>query len=375
MTRLNRNQLEQMTWPIAKIYTEIQTEILEGIATALAEDQGALEDDANAWHAMKLEQIGPLRKQAIKIIARKSGLKTSKVTEILLNVGLAAIDSNESLLKRALKAGAPLIEAPKPRDDPAIWRVLESFERQSSSIFNMINSSMLNNSEQVYRDILTKATADVITGMKTPQEALRRTMGSWAERGIPTLIKRNGDRMYAEEYASQVMRTMGNRVANDMQDSRFDSWGVDLVEISSHEGARPNCAPYQGQIYSRSGNDPNYPALSDTSIGEPDGLFGINCGHFQYPYIPGVSTQRYHPVDEEKNEEVYEDSQKQRQFERFIRKGKRELAVFEKLNDEVGIKRAQTKISRRQAQLREFIDETGRTRRRDREQIYFKGVS
>ncbi|PCK17729.1 minor capsid protein [Bacillus pumilus] len=370
MARLSRNKLEQMTWPIAKIYTEIQTEILESIAEALANDQNALEDDVNAWYTMKLEQIGPIRQQGIKIIAKKSGLKTSKVSEILLNVGLAAIDSNESLLKRAMKAGAPLTEAPQPRDDPAIWRVLEAFERQSSSIFNMINTSMLNNCEQVYRDILTKATADVITGMKTPQQALRSTLGGWAERGIPTLTKSNGARMYAEEYATQVIRTMGNRVANDMQDARFDSWGVDLVEISSHEGARPNCAPYQGQIYSRSGNDPKYPALSDTSMGEPDGLFGINCGHFQYPYIPGVSTQRYRPVDEEKNEDAYENSQKQRNLERFIRKGKRELAVFEKLGDEVGMKRAQAKISRRQAQLREFIDETGRTRRRDREQVY-----
>ncbi|MEC2212640.1 minor capsid protein [Bacillus paralicheniformis] len=370
MARLTKDRLEQITWPIAQIYSSIQTEILENTAELLAEDQNALEENANLWYSMKLEQVGGLTRQNVKTIAKKSGLTQKKVQEILSVAGDESIQENEEILKAAFKKGAPIKEAPNPKDDPTIWRILEAFERQSADIFNMINSSILENSAQVYRDILTKTTADVLTGLKTPQQALRATVKKWAEKGIPTLIKSNGNHMYAEGYAAQVIRTMGNRVANEMQDARFDSWGVDLVEVSSHSGARPKCAPYQGRIYSRNGRDTRYPPLSGTSIGDPGGLFGVNCGHFQYPYIPGISTQQFHPMDEERNEKAYENSQKQRYLERAIRDGKRELAVFKKLDDEVGIKRAQKKITRRQAQMRTFIDETGRTRRRNREQIY-----
>ncbi|MED2978203.1 phage minor capsid protein [Bacillus swezeyi] len=370
MARLTKDRLDQITWPIAQIYSSIQTEILENIAELLAKDQDALEEDANAWYALKLQQVGGLTKQNIKTISKKSGLSQKKVREILSEAGHEGIQENETLLQTAFQKGALSKEAPEPKDDPAIWRILEAFEAQSNDIFNQINSTMLENGAQVYRDILTQTTAAVLSGTKTPQQALRSTLTKWANKGIPTLVKSNGDRMYAQEYAQMVIRTMSNNVANEMQDARFDSWGVDLVEISSHSGARPKCAPYQGRIFSRSGKHPKYPALSSTSIGEPDGLFGINCHHLQYPHVPGVSVQRYHPVNAEKNKKAYENSQKQRNLERSIRNGKRELAVFEKLGDEVGIKRARDKIARRQAQLRTFIDETGRTRRRNREQIY-----
>ena len=73
---------------------------------------------------------------------------------------------------------------------------------------------------------------------------------------------------------------------------------------------------YQGRIFSRNGtagtttdlegNRISYISLSQTSYGEPDGLFGINCGHQQYPFIPGVSIKAYYPYPEEQNAERYQ---------------------------------------------------------------------
>ncbi|PJZ00373.1 minor capsid protein [Bacillus vallismortis] len=369
--RVTPERAEQIAWPIIEIYSGIQTEILENIGSVLAQNKDALEDDANKWQVMKLEQIGGLTRENVKVISKKSGLAPTLIRKTLSDIGFEGVQQNEILLQRALKRGAPLLSALPVKEDPAIMKILDAFERQSIDSFNLINVTLLRESENVYRDILTNTAAQVITGMRTPQQALRSAVRQWALRGIPALITANGGRRYAEEYAYTVIRTMGNKVTNEMQEARFDSYGVDLVEISSHEGARPNCAPYQGRIYSRSGNDPKYPSLyGDTSIGEPDGLFGINCGHFQYPYIPEVSEQRYKPMNAERNEIVYENSQKQRELERSIRNNKRELAALEKMNDEEGAKMAKRKVLDSQARLRTFIGKTGRTRRREREQLY-----
>lgn len=370
MARVTPEKAEQMSWPIVQLYSSIQTEILENIGALLAEDQEALEDDANAWYLQKLEQIGGLTRANIKIIAKKSKLSGALINEILKGLGFEGIETNEILMKEAIKKGAPLIEAVPAAQDPAVWRILDAFEKQAKDTFNLINSTMLRESQEVYRDILARTTADALAGIKTPQQALRSTVRQWAQKGIPVLKTANGGRRYAEGYAYTVIRTIGSNVTNEMQEARFDSYGLDLVEISSHSGARPKCAPYQGKIFSRSGNDPKYPALSSTSMGEPDGLFGINCGHVQYPYIPGVSTKRYYPINAKRNEKVYEESQKQRALERSIRDNKRELATLEKMNDEIGIKQARRKVLDSQARLRVFLEETGRTRRREREQIY-----
>ncbi|WP_366593748.1 phage minor capsid protein (plasmid) [Bacillus velezensis] len=370
MARITPERAEQLSWPIVQLYSAIQTEILENIAELLADDPEALEDDANAWYLDKLEQIGGLTRENVKVISRKSRFSAKVIREILTGVGFEGIEPNEIILKRALDQGKAFYQARPVEQDPAIWKILDAFEKQAHDTFNMINSTMLKESEQIYRDIITRTTAEVLAGTKTSQQALRDTMKQWATKGIPVLKTANGGRRYAEGYAYTVIRTIGNNVTNEMQEARFTSYGVDLVEISSHSGARPKCAPFQGKIFSRSGNDPQYPALSSTSMGEPDGLFGINCGHVKYPYIPGVSQQRYHPVNAERNEKAYKDSQKQRALERNIRDNKRELAAFEKMHDEIGAKRARRKVLDGQARLRAFLEETGRTRRREREQIY-----
>src|SRR5690606_14422276 len=136
-----------------------------------------------------------------------------------------------------------------------------------------------------------------------------------AEEGIPALYDRAGRRRTVEGYTGTVMRSTVNNVVNDMQDRRMEEWGIDLVEVSSHDGARPKCAPYQGLIYSLNPNHPKYPYIGDTSMGEPDGLFGINCGHTKYPYVEGISLKRFEPYPKEQNDRVYEESQEQRALE------------------------------------------------------------
>ena len=83
-----------------------------------------------------------------------------------------------------------------------------------------------------------------------------------------------------------------------------------------------------------------------------------------YPYVPGTE-KTYHPYQEKLNDKVYEASQKQRQLERNIRSAKRGIELASKARREA----AKKKVLTRQEQMRTFIDESGRTRRYDREQI------
>jgi hypothetical protein len=171
-----------------------------------------------------------------------------------------------------------------------------------------------------------------------------------------------------------VIRTNTTRVASEVQFKRAEEYGADLIEVSAHAGARPLCAPYQGKIFSISGKSEKYPPLSSTSYGEPAGLFGINCGHMSYNFFPGISRQTYAPDEteeqKEENARVYQESQKQRAIERSIRAAKREAQTLEALGDTKGVAEAKSKIRERQAVMREFIAETGRTRQRAREAIY-----
>ncbi|MFZ4452079.1 phage minor capsid protein [Salibacterium aidingense] len=366
---LNRERMDELSQPVIEIYNQMQSEMLVRISRRLAGEIGDSEEISD-WEARKMEQLNLLTEDNIEVIAEHSGQIREVIRKALEDIGFEGVQQNEELFQQAKKQGADLADPPPPEQSNALLNILLAYERQAVERLNLTNSTMLDQSEQVYRDIINKTAADVTAGTKTSQQALRDTVRHWAHRGIPALIDSSGREWGAEGYVRTVIRSTSNNVTNEMQEQRFDEWGQDLVEVSSHMGARPKCAPHQGRIYSRSGESRRFPAMSSTSRGEPDGLFGINCGHVQYPYFPGLSTKRYHPPSKTKNDKAYKNMQRQRKIERDIRNAKTEKRMMEALKDKEGINAANQRIYNNQAKMRMFVDDTGRTRRRGREQIY-----
>jgi hypothetical protein len=317
------------------------------------------------WQARKLQQLGLLRDLNISSIRRSR--------DALLFAAKAEI--RREALKRAnmvddLTAGAgkTLAEVLPPNVDPDILRVIETWESAAAKKFDLAFAPMLSRADTIYTDTIYKAVAKQQLGI-SPRQAIAEACTEWAEQGLNAFTDSAGRNWTPEAYAQTVIRSNMVQAATETQFTRMEELGEDLVEISSHIGARPKCAPYQGRIFSLSGESKNYPPLSSTSYGEPDGLFGINCRHIMYPYFPGT-TKTYKPQNEERNAEAYKNSQKQRYLERSIREGKRNLEVMKKTGSEEYIAEAKRKVSARQAAMREFIETTGRTRRNDREQIY-----
>jgi hypothetical protein len=374
MPRFKPADFEQLSLPVVEIYNEIERELLLNMARMLKEDKELIleandETKYHHWRLVQLGKLGRLNRQQITTIARYSGRTKEAVSKMLQDAGYGALLQNEAIFSQAIAEGVALPAVPLINQSLALLRVLQMYQQRAQDMFNLINTTMLSEAEQLYRDIINKNVGMLLGGTITPQQALRRTAQEWGRHGVPALRDKAGKKWTTEAYVNMISRTLCNNVSNDMQFARMDEYGTDLIEVSSHLGARKLCAPYQGRIFSRSGKSKKYKAWNTTSHGEPAGLLGINCHHVIYPYISGKSTKRYEPYDHTENERAYKESQQQRLFERTIRKQKRELAMLETIGDEQGIKEAKSRISATQKELRAFLAETGRGRRRDREQI------
>jgi len=158
-------------------------------------------------------------------------------------------------------------------------------------------------------------------------------------------------------------------------------WGVSIFQVSEHAGARPLCYPYQGRYYSTDGSggvardlhgkEIRYEPIGMTSYGQAGGLFGINCGHYRIPFIPGFSVaRRRDPEPKAENDEQYRAMQRQRRLEREVRAAKREAACLNAVGDKEGFQAAAMLVKSRQARLNAFIRENGLTRRDDRTQVF-----
>jgi len=367
-------KLQQLSMFVVDIYIAIEEELLLNMARVLKYDMELLltaEDftEYQHWRIVQLNKLGKLNQQQMNTIANRSGKTAEEVRKMLEGAGFTAVEQHEPLYQEAVQMGS-LASVPAMHTSAALIGILNTYEQQALDTLNLVNTTMLKQSQQVYLDVLNKTVGKLLGGVITPQQALRQTVSEWAQRGIPALIDKAGRRWGVEGYVSMVSRSTSQNVANGMQDERMREYKVDLCEVSSYPGARPKCFQDQGKIYSLSGKHRKYPPLSSTSYGEPDGLFGINCSHIRYPYIEGLSTQRYFPhADIEENRRIYKQSQQQRSLERQIRKAKKEVKVMEALGDAEGVKEAKNKVSQRQSNMREFINQTKRKHQYNREQI------
>lgn len=168
------------------------------------------------------------------------------------------------------------------------------------------------------------------------------------------------------------------------------------MEITAHAGARPSHSYWQGQIVSLSGRQ-GYLSLSDIGYGTGDGFKGWNCRHDWFPYAEG-STRMYSAKDLERLNDrdvefpdgtmhtYYEAEQKQRYYERKIRKTKRTLSACDEainnlsderlLNDlKKEFEKYSVKLKRQEAELKYFCSETELLPDNARAQVYGFGRS
>lgn len=141
------------------------------------------------------------------------------------------------------------------------------------------------------------------------------------------------------------------------------------------------CCGYQGKFYTwgsqggtftdGDGKRHTYRPISSTSYGKPAGIFGINCGHYPIPQIPGVTIPQDRTIQGKKeNEKEYRESQRQRALEREVREAKRKAAAYNAAGLDEAFAKQSFRVKQKQAAYNAFCKQTGRTKRLDRTQVY-----
>ena len=268
--------------------------------------------------------------------------------------------------------------------------IAEGYAKALTERCNLVNTVMAANTKAGYTAAVSEISramnemnagaAAVVSGNEGLHEATRRTIHRLARDGIAGFTDKAGRQWTPEAYVKMDLRTTMANTARAAQDARCDAYGISLIEVSSHMGARPKCAPYQGRVFSRDGSrgiteDLNgekieYIPLSETSYGEPDGLFGINCGHQQYPFIPGLSMKSYYPYPEEENAERYRELQAQRGMERKIRADKRECMMLQAAGDGDGLKEAAVRLRQDKSKYTDYCKAHGLGVHNENTQVY-----
>ena len=392
---MTREQYDELSAPLVRVLLDMEDDILREIAAQLSRDGDI--SDTSKWRIRQLARAGRFDKRAAAIIAGYSEVEDGQAMDAVLTAAETEIGYLDNAVQAANAAGLSEYFSDIPAEESALGAA-KAFQKQAASDLNLVNTVMqykagsayVNAVNAIYRDtaegrqgaldIMGKGAAKAVSGQMSLQEATRKTIRELAQKGIPAFVDKRGREWSPEAYVMMDMRSTLGNTARAAQNARCDEYNIQLIEVSSHMGARPLCAPYQGRIFSRDGSKGvttdgaggkiYYTPLSETSYGQPAGLFGINCGHVQYPFVPGINFQRYFPYPKEENDRRYMQFQQQRAMERGIRAAKRECMMLQETGDTEGLQKASLRLRNQREKYRAYCKETGLKQHNDRTQVY-----
>lgn len=366
---LDPDYLDRAGDMVAAVYGEIEADMLAHLCRLLL-DKGA-------------EGLGQRGTTALNLLAQ------SAAPQLMAFIERHREDANRAVLRTVEDAlgrsdRTDLGRMPKDARDAAgrtLPRQVELTARGIAEILARDNVDMAQGALSLWNRCVAEAAAKVNTGAETAERAIHQAVRRMMREGISTITYRDaetGRQTVVNRIDVAVRRHVRTQIAQDGMRRTLDvcgGAGIRLVEVSSHGGARPSHAKWQGRVYSLDG-DVEVDGVRyrdfyrETGYGKVDGLGGANCRHSFGPWIPGTprmySAEPGHPSGLP-SDEVYRLAQGQRRRERDIRQTKRELAGAQLIADKdasmaniAEVEKLKAKLRGQQDGLRRYIDEANR---------------
>jgi hypothetical protein len=356
---LSPEQIEAAGDAVAAVYNDIEAQMLDHLVSKLL--SGDVLDQKSTTALSLLSQT---HDRELNQILQKNKGAIDKAAYQAVSKAITASDKDD--MKRA-GGGSPLYP-----------QQITSTVAGVAAILERDNIKMVQGAKDAFLSTSIEAITRVNTGSMTTERALHWAVRQLERKGIPIITYQNrktGMVTVENKVDVAVRRHVRTQIAQDgarMTLERLQKMNIDLVEVSSHEDARPSHAEWQGRCYSLHGTQVidgiKYPDFYEaTRYGSVDGLLGANCRHSFGPYRHGApraySPDPAHPSGLP-GSEIYDLEQGQRALERDIRAAKRELSGAQQLfnyrqtpESASNLIDAKNALAQLQKEMREYIEE------------------
>lgn len=365
---LNDNQYEILGDRIAKLYQELERDVIADIARRVKKTGRFTETAELMAEAMRKTGKSPaeIRKEVMKLLRADEAYK-KEVANNTKQYKRDVIHIVRQTVKEAQKMGDELIaEAGDMSFNKDMWLWHQAGEKLTKdSAFTKLVVAMAATTggtlknitkttgfkgmhgytsiQNAYTNALDKAILKMVSGAFSFDRAAEDVVRELAHSGLRSIDYASGRSYQLDTAARMCLRTSSAQLSAQISMHNIEVTGTDLVEVDAHWGARPEHAEWQGKIYSVSGKNKKYPDFKVCRYGEVDGLCGVNCRHSFYPFFEGISEpNKWQPEPGPKDYngrtyDYYQATQKQRQMERNIRATKREIEATKILGGDTSI--------------------------------------
>lgn len=315
---LDPDYLKKVGDKLGDMYEDVETEILQDIARRIKKNGGQM-TAASVYEATRLKEFGLTERQIEKKLAELTNRSQSEVQQLMRESTNKAMQDDLNIYHKA-----------KVNTDHLSFKTnLTKSTRALNKDLKNLTGTTAKSASMKFLHLLDKAYLLASSGAYTDEQSVKMVVKELAKQGIDS-VQYGNTKTSLDSAVRRAVRTAVSQNALACQMDAMDELGVNLIETSSHLGARPTHAVWQGKVFWRNTPVKGYENFYEaTGYGTGGGLGGWNCRHSFYPYYEEIDEQTYQHYDETLNSQYYEIEQKQRYYERQCRKWDRQRKILQ----------------------------------------------
>ena len=305
----------------SSLHSYIIGRIIEAIMIRLGRGEKYILTSSDRWRIQILQDAGYLLQDITQEIARYTKLQREEVATAMEEAGVKAMSYDKAVYEAAGITTEALEQS------PALVRILQRDYEATMGEWSNMTRTTAEAAQSLFISECDNAYHKVISGAVSYTQAVREAVDTVAQNGVIVRYP-TGHRDTIETATARAVRTGISQASGDISMQRMKEQEWDIILVSAHIGARTgdgganpgNHLWWQGQFYSRTGQDKRFPPFSVTGYGTGEGLGGWNCRH---SFGPGDGVNNpYKDIQTADNERIEKLEQRQRALERRIRKTK-----------------------------------------------------
>ena len=303
----------------SSLHSYILNRIIEAIMIRLGRGEKYILTSSDRWRIQILQDAGYLLQDITQEIARYTKLQREEVAAAMEEAGVKAMAYDKAVYEAAGISTEALEQS------PALVLILQRDYEATMGEWSNMTRTTAEAAQSLFISECDNAYHKVISGAVSYTQAVREAVDTVAQNGVIVRYP-TGHRDTIETATARAVRTGISQASGDISMQRMKEQEWDIILVSAHIGARTgdgganpgNHLWWQGQFYSRTGQDKRFPPFSLTGYGTGEGLGGWNCRH---SFGPGDGVNNpYKDIETEDNVRLEKLEQRQRALERRIRK-------------------------------------------------------
>ncbi len=321
----------------SKLHSDIMRLIIERMLARAGRGEDYLLTATDKWNIESMQQAGYLYQDILLELSKFTGQSEEVVKQAMLDAGVRALDNDQKIYD---KAGIPELDK---LSDQYRAMIEADYTACNGSIYNLTRTTV-DAAQRTFINECNSIYFAVTRGYDSYTNAIDKAVERITEADGIYVTYPSGKKTSVEAAVSRCVRTGVAQMAGHISEQRAKDVGCEHFLVSSHFGARPSHAEWQGKVFKIHGSDEKYQNFKETTgYGTGAGLCGWNCRHSFSPFFPEFMENNQEQYDIKENEEEYNRQQKEKRKERALREKKRKADAYKtasECTDDEGVKKA-----------------------------------